>query len=73
MRERQCTLSGDKLFLIDKVSSDPDFANAVTVPDGFAETTLLIPPLKGKTLYLKLRDDPVSVDTAVVPILSNTP
>ncbi len=73
LRERQCTLSGDKLFLIDKVSSDPDFANAVTVPDGFAETTLLIPPLKGKTLYLKLRDDPVSVDTAVVPILSNTP
>ena len=73
LRDRQCTLSGDKLFLIDKVSSDPDFANAVTVPDGFAETTLLIPPLKGKTLYLKLRDDPVTVDTAVVPVLSSTP
>ena len=72
-RERQCTLSGDKLFLIDKVSSDPDFANAVTVPDGFAETTLLIPPLKGKTLYLKLRDDPVSIDTAVVPVQYTTP
>jgi hypothetical protein len=55
------------------VSSDPDFANAVTVPDGFAETTLLIPPLKGKILYLKLRDDPVTVDTAVVPIQSDAP
>jgi hypothetical protein len=73
LRERQCTLSGDKLFLIDEVSSDPDFANAVTVPDGFAETTLLIPPLKGKILYLKLRDDPVTVDTAVVPIQSDAP
>ena len=72
-RERQCTLSGDKLFLIDEVSSDPDFTNAVTVPDGFAETSLLIPPLKGKTLYLKLRDDPTTVDTAILPTLANTP
>ena len=73
LRERQCTLSGDKLFLIDEVSSDPDFANAVTVPDGFAETSLLIPPMKGKTLYLKLRDDPTTVDTAVVPTLASSP
>jgi hypothetical protein len=73
LRERQCTLSGDKLFLIDEVSSDPDFANAVTVPDGFAETSLLIPPMKGKTLYLKLRDDPTKVDTAVLPTLASSP
>ena len=71
-RERQCTLSGDKLFLIDEVSSDPDFTNSVTVPDGFAEATLLIPPMKGKTLYLKLRDDPATVDTAVVPTLADS-
>lgn len=71
-RERQCTLSGDKLFLIDEVSSDPDFTNSVTVPDGFAEATLLIPPMKGKTLYLKLRDDPATVDTAIVPTLADS-
>ncbi len=71
-REPQCTLSGDKLFLIDEVSADPEFSNPVAVPDGFAETTLLIPPLKGKTLYLKLRDDPNTVDTAVVPTLANS-
>jgi hypothetical protein len=58
--------------LIDEVSTDPDFANSVTVPDGFAEATLVIPPLKGKTLYLKLRDDPTTVDTAVVPTLANS-
>jgi hypothetical protein len=68
-REKQCTLSGDKLFLIDVVSTDPDFDNSVTVPDGFAEATLVIPPMKGKTLYLKLRDDPSTVDTAVLPTL----
>jgi hypothetical protein len=72
-REKQCTLNGDKLFLIDEVSSDPNFNNVVTVPDGFAESNLLIPPLKGKTLYLKLRDDPTTVDTAVVPTLASTP
>ncbi len=66
--EKQCTLSGDKLFLIDAVSTDPDFANAVTVPDGFVEATLTIPSPKGKTLYIKLRDDPASVNTANVPL-----
>jgi len=73
VRDQQCTLSGDKLFLIDAVSSDPDFANAVTVPDGFAETSLLIPPLKGKTLYLKLRDDPTTINTAVLPAQTSSP
>jgi hypothetical protein len=65
--EKQCTLTGDKLFLIDAVSTDPDFHDAVTVPDGYADATLAIPPMKGKTLYLKLRDDPATVDTAIIP------
>ncbi|MFZ1130349.1 MAG: hypothetical protein WAN38_06230, partial [Terriglobales bacterium] len=73
LHEWQCTLSGDKLFLIDEVSSDAEFTNAVTVPDGFSETTLLIPPLKGRTLYLKLRDDPNTVDTVVLPVMSGSP
>ncbi len=72
-RDRQCTLSGDKLFLINQVSSDADFSNPVTVPDGFAEATLEISPPKGKTLYLKLRDDPTNVATAIVPALPTTP
>ncbi len=71
--ERQCTLSGDKLFLIDSVSADPNFANSVTVPEGFVEAALTIPSPKGKTLYIKLRDDPSIVDTAVVPVLNNQP
>jgi hypothetical protein len=66
--DEQCTLTGDKLFLIDAVSADPDFARSITVPDGFVEAQLGIPAPKDKTLYLKLRDDPSTVDTAVLPV-----
>jgi hypothetical protein len=66
--EKQCTLSGDKLFLIDAVSADSDFSNAVAVPDGFVDASLAIPSPKGKTLYLKLRDDPSTIATASLPV-----
>ncbi len=66
--DKQCTLSGDKLFLLDSVSADADFANSVTVPEGFVEDALAIPPPKGKTLYIKLRDDPATIDTVALPV-----
>ena len=68
--EKQCTLSGDKLFLIDSVSADPDFSNPVSVPDGFVEASLIIPFPKSKTLYLKLRDDPNTIDVATIPVVT---
>jgi hypothetical protein len=71
--ERVCTLTGDKLFRIDAVSADPEFTDAATVPDGFVETALAIPRPKDQTLYIKLRDDPSSVNTAVVPMLAGQP
>jgi hypothetical protein len=69
--EKQCTLSGDKLFLLDSVSTDADFTNSVSVPEGFVEDALAIPPPKGKTLYIKLRDDPQTVDTVALPLLQS--
>ncbi|MBZ5667496.1 MAG: hypothetical protein LAO30_23215 [Acidobacteriia bacterium] len=69
--EKQCTLSGDNLFLLESVSADPDFANSVAVPEGFVEDALTIPAPKAKTLYIKLRDDPATVDVAVVPTLTS--
>jgi hypothetical protein len=69
--EKQCTLSGDNLFLLDSVSIDPDFANSVAVPEGFVEDALTIPPPKAKTLYIKLRDDPAIVDVAALPALTS--
>jgi hypothetical protein len=73
--EKQCTLNGDKLFLLDSVSTDADFANPVTVPEGFVEGALAIPPPKGKavTLYIRLRDDPDTVDTVTLPLLTSQP
>ena len=68
--EKQCTLDGDKLFLIDAVSADPAFTNSITVPDGFVESTLTIPQPDGKSIYLRLRDDPSNVVTVNLPIVS---
>jgi hypothetical protein len=68
--DKQCTLSGQKLFLLDSVSSDPQFTNAVKVSEGFVDTSLPIPPPSGKVLYLRLRDDPSVVSTATVPVIT---
>ena len=59
-----CTLVGTNLFLLDQVGADAQLADAVTVPEGFGATTLDVPRPNG-TLYLKLRDDPAVVNTAV--------
>lgn len=65
--ESQCTLTGDKLFLIDAISADPDFSSPVTVPDGFIEASLSLSVPRGKGVYIKLRDDPATVDTVTMP------
>jgi len=67
--EKQCKLQGQRLFLLAAVSSDPQFANAVQVPEGFFQTSLDIPAASGKALYVKLRDDPSVVNTATVPLV----
>jgi len=63
----QCTLVGANLFLLAQVGADTQFANGVTVPEGFDESTLSVPHTNG-TLYLRLRDDPSVVNTAVLPV-----
>jgi hypothetical protein len=63
----QCKLVGTDLFLLQQVGIDAQLANAVTVPEGFGDTTLNVPRPNG-TLYLKLRDDPSVVNTAVLPV-----
>ena len=62
-----CKLVGTDLFLLQQVGIDAQLANAVTVPEGFGDTTLNVPRPNG-TLYLKLRDDPSVVNTAVLPV-----
>jgi hypothetical protein len=67
--DKQCRLIGSNLFLIDSVASDPQFTHSISVPVGFAETTLSVPRPNGTLLYIKLRDDPAAVDSLVLPVL----
>ena len=77
---KPCQLSGTNLFLITEVSATPDMANAVEVPAEFTGSSVSIPniarsgPFGGSgTLYLRLRDDPDTVQTLNLPISLPTP
>ena len=68
---KPCTLNGSNLFLARSVSATPDFDNAVDVPQEFTGTQLTVPhPATGGVLYLKLRDDPETVQTLTLPVTS---
>ena len=64
-----CTLSGENLFLIDSVASEPEFTHPLPVPVGFTGLNLKVPRPNGTLLFLKFRDDPSTVNTAVLPVL----
>jgi hypothetical protein len=65
-RELACRLSGSNLFLVDSVSSNPQFEHAIQVPDGFTGNALPVPrPIDGQ-LYIRLRDDPSVVNTTTL-------
>ncbi len=62
-----CTLAGSGLYFIDAIATDAAFTNAVHVPQGFVGTSIAVPAPTGAVYYLRLRDDPTSVDTATLP------
>jgi len=62
--ELGCSLTGADLFLLDSVSVDPEFTRVTHVPDGFTAAALRIPHPQQGRLYLKLRDDPGTVNMA---------
>jgi hypothetical protein len=65
--KRTCQMSGRDLFLIGDAARDEAFTDAVAVPDGFTGTALTVPAGAGRTLYLRLRDDPAIVASVSVP------
>ena len=67
--DKPCSLIGQNLFLIDSVASDSQFAHSVPVPIGYADSALTVPRPNGTLLYIKLRDDPSTVNTAALPVL----
>lgn len=65
---KPCTLTGTNLFLADSIAATPDFAQPTEIPQDFTGTQLTVPHTANGTLYLKLRDDPATVQTLNVPI-----
>ena len=70
---RPCALTGTNLFLATSVASSPEFDNAVDVPPDFTGTQLTVPHPANGVLYLKLRDDPGTVQTLALSVLPMPP
>jgi hypothetical protein len=66
--EQECTLQGSGLYLLDSISTDPQFQQSMPVPDGFAGSSLNVPHPNGKQLYVKLRDDRSTVNKLALPV-----
>jgi hypothetical protein len=66
---KPCALSGSNLFLATAISATPAFDNPTDVPPDFTGTQLVVPHPSSGTLYVKLRDDPGTVQTLTLPVL----
>jgi hypothetical protein len=62
-----CTLTGSSLFLIQAISTDPAFNTSTPVPDGYTGNALTVPHPAASTVFLRLRDDPATIDSAIFP------
>jgi len=65
---KPCTLSGTNLFLAASIAATQDFANSTEVPSDFTGTQLAVPHPSSGVLYLRLRDDPATVQTLSLPV-----
>jgi hypothetical protein len=71
--ELACKLTGFNLFLVESVSSDPQFKHPVQVPDGFPGYALPVPQPTDGQLYVKLRDDPSAVNPVAMTVVQLPP
>lgn len=65
--DQLCKLTGSKLFLVESLSSDPQFTHPIEVPEGFPGYFLSVPRPTDGQLYVKLRDDPSVVNSITFP------
>jgi hypothetical protein len=65
---KPCILTGTNLFLAASIGATPDFENSTDVPADFTGTQLSVPHPANGALYLKLRDDPATVQTLTLPV-----
>jgi hypothetical protein len=69
---RQCSLTGSNLFLVSAVGTVEDMGNEVDVAPDFSGNALAVPngfrAGTSATLYLRLRDDPDTVQVLTLPV-----
>ena len=70
---KPCTLTGTNLFLAAFIGATPELDNATDVPPDFTGTQLSVPHPASGVLYLKLRDDPETVQTLTLPVMPASP
>jgi hypothetical protein len=66
--QKPCLLTGTNLFLAGAFGATPELDNAVDVLPDFTGTQLAVPHTANGVLYLKLRDDPATVQTLTLPV-----
>ena len=66
---KPCMMTGVNLFLASSIGASADLNNAVDIPPDFTETQLSVPHPVNGTLYVKLRDDPDTVQTLAMPVV----
>ncbi|MBV9073231.1 MAG: hypothetical protein JOZ10_06325 [Acidobacteria bacterium] len=66
---KSCSLDGSDLFLLNAVAASSDFSDSVQVPDGFTANAIDVSHPSEGLLYLKLRDDPGTVQRVTVPVV----
>jgi hypothetical protein len=65
---KPCVLSGTNLFLATSFAATPDFDNPADVTPQFTGTQLAVPHPVNGILYVKLRDDPATVQALTLPV-----
>jgi len=70
---KPCLLSGTNMFLALSLSATPGFDNPVEIAPDFTGTQVVIPHPASGVIYLKLRDDPATVQTLTMPITPAAP
>ena len=65
--QQDCTLAGTGLFFVDSFAPSASFADPTHIPEGYVASSIEIPPPAGGVYYLRLRDDPATIDTVTLP------
>jgi hypothetical protein len=65
---KPCLLEGNNLFLATSIAATSSFDSATDVSPDFTGTELIVPHPANGVLYLKLRDDPATVQTLSLPV-----